>query len=330
MADLVQRLQTVIETQNAINGASLDPTGVMQLVTERAARLTGAQAAVVELAEGDEMVYRAATGTAESHVGLRLRIDGSLSGLCVRTGEVLQCDDTGSDPRVDADACRRIGAGSMVVAPLICESDAVGVLKVVATQPHGFDDEDVEILRMLAGVIASSIRRAQTYARNEHDATHDRLTGLINRWLLEDHIRRSLARGDRHGTSVDVLFIDLDGFKEVNDTLGHEAGDAVLRAVARRLTDNVRATDSVARLGGDEFVVLCEDLDDEGFASLEPRLRATIAEPIATPAGDAVVRASIGRATAAPDDAPATLLARADSEMYRQKRGQLSGGQARR
>lgn len=101
------------------------------------------------MAEGDEMVYAAATGLSEAHVGVRLSLHGSLSGRCVRSGEVLRCDDATIDPRVDAEACRAIGLRSMVVVPLGNASVTVGVLKVHSGRERAFDDVAVEVLASL-------------------------------------------------------------------------------------------------------------------------------------------------------------------------------------
>lgn len=152
-----QRLSLVIETQSAIARAELDLERVFGLITDSAQRLTRAAGAVIELSEGDEMVYRATSGEAAPHRGLRLKRDGSLSGLCLRTGETLQCDDTEVDARVDRDATRRIGARSMVLVPLKHIDRTAGVLKVFSPQPCAFNDLDVETLQLLAGQIAAAL-----------------------------------------------------------------------------------------------------------------------------------------------------------------------------
>jgi diguanylate cyclase (GGDEF)-like protein len=155
----------------------------------------------------------------------------------------------------------------------------------------------------------------------EHRAMHDQLTGLPNRDLLMDRLTVALARLGRQGTAVGVLFIDLDGFKEVNDVHGHDVGDVVLVNVASRLRREVRDGDTVARFGGDEFVVLCEDLVRiEAAEPLARRLAAAVAQPISTVDHLLVVHASIGVVV---EQNPATsaeaLVKRADSEMYRVK-----------
>src|SRR6185369_10554343 len=111
-------LMAIIQTQTEIAKLGLDLGAMMELVAEHIQLLTNAQGAIVELVEGDEMVYRAAAGMAGSQLGLRLKREGSLSGLAVASGEILHCRDSETDPRVDLAACRRVGVRSMVVAPL--------------------------------------------------------------------------------------------------------------------------------------------------------------------------------------------------------------------
>lgn len=110
-------LLEIIRTQTEIAKAGMDLGNVMALVAERTQQLTNAVGAVVELAEGDDMVYRAASGSAASQLGLRIGREGSLSGLCVRERKILVCDDSETDERVDREACRKVGLRSMIVVP---------------------------------------------------------------------------------------------------------------------------------------------------------------------------------------------------------------------
>jgi diguanylate cyclase (GGDEF)-like protein len=155
----------------------------------------------------------------------------------------------------------------------------------------------------------------------EHRAMHDTLTGLPNRELLMDRLTVALARLGRQGTAVGVLFIDLDGFKEVNDVHGHQVGDELLVSVASRLRREVRDGDTVSRYGGDEFVVLCEDLQRiEAAEPLAQRLADAVAQPVSTGERLLVVQASIGVVVEQnPAISAEALVKRADAEMYRVK-----------
>src|SRR5690348_7250750 len=115
--DSHMNLEQIIHVQSRLTEAEFNLNAFMQLVAEEMQTLTPATGAVVELVDNDEMVYRAATGTVASHVGLRLKIENSISGLCVRNNTILRSDDTEKDPRVNRDACRKVSARSLVVAP---------------------------------------------------------------------------------------------------------------------------------------------------------------------------------------------------------------------
>lgn len=158
--------------------------------------------------------------------------------------------------------------------------------------------------------------------QREHQAHHDELTGLPNRTLLMRRTADALIEAARSGGGAGLLLLDLDRFKEVNDTLGHPVGDALLRVVARRLTHNVRPGDLVARLGGDEFAVLLPALPGRSVAEeVAARLRAVLAEPIRLAGVSFEIEASIGIALY-PDHATAVevLLQRADVAMYLAKK----------
>jgi diguanylate cyclase (GGDEF)-like protein len=158
-----------------------------------------------------------------------------------------------------------------------------------------------------------------------HRATHDALTGLPNRLLLTDRLTQALVRSRRSGRLVAVMFVDLDQFKAVNDTLGHAAGDQVLIAVSRRLTRACRASDSVTRFGGDEFVLVVEDVDSlENVHRIAQRILDSMTTPIVVDGSELYFGASIGVAvtngeTAATETEVAGLLRDADTAMYRAK-----------
>jgi diguanylate cyclase (GGDEF)-like protein len=158
-------------------------------------------------------------------------------------------------------------------------------------------------------------------AKLAHQAMHDFLTGLPNRSLLYDRIAHALRAADRYGGTVALLFVDLDGFKDVNDGHGHETGDRLLQAVAERVRAAVRPSDTVARLGGDEFIVLCDRLDDPAEAmAVADRVLAALREPFEPPLSEAALTASIGIALGEPGDGPDVLVGRADQAMYVAKR----------
>ena len=185
-------------------------------------------------------------------------------------------------------------------------------------------DRDGRCLHLVMHVQDVTVENA-AIARLRHASTRDPLTGLANRLLMMSRLDAAIERHEQDGTPVSVLFLDLDGFKTVNDTHGHGAGDAVLVAVAHELLAQVRRADTVARLGGDEFVLVCPDTDATSATALAERIVAGLASPLDSGGGDgpAPVTASIGTITL--DGGCATtatdLLRLADRAMYAVKRG---------
>ncbi len=164
----------------------------------------------------------------------------------------------------------------------------------------------------------------QLLALNErlaHDARHDALTGLPNRVLLTDRLRHELARAQRHRTQLAVMFVDLDDFKRVNDTLGHAAGDELLRQVAARVQSTLRPSDTVARVGGDEFVLVVPDLGSAHHAArVALRVQEAVTAPSRVAGLDVTVECSVG-ISVAPQDGTGVedLLRQADLAMYEAK-----------
>jgi diguanylate cyclase (GGDEF)-like protein/PAS domain S-box-containing protein len=184
------------------------------------------------------------------------------------------------------------------------------------------------------GIARDITDRKSTEARMVHLALHDALTGLPNRTLLLDRLEHAMARsprgrGSRHGrrkqTGVAVLYVDLDGFKEVNDSYGHLVGDTVLRQVGARLTSSIRPSDTLARIGGDEFLVVCEEVSGSEAAALAERLITALEGAFSVVGGEVLVTASVGIKLAATAEEPYDVLADADAAMYRAKRERRGG-----
>jgi diguanylate cyclase (GGDEF)-like protein len=169
-------------------------------------------------------------------------------------------------------------------------------------------------------VLAASVASIVAWKLNEEQALHDSLTRLANRTLFQDRVGHALARYSRKPAGLAVLFIDLDSFKNVNDSLGHAAGDQVLTIMAERVRASIRPADTAARLGGDEFAILLEDIADESDAAgVAQRLMQALLVPFAVRGKELTVRASIGIAFNAPGDTTEDLLRNADVAMYTAK-----------
>jgi diguanylate cyclase (GGDEF)-like protein/PAS domain S-box-containing protein len=171
------------------------------------------------------------------------------------------------------------------------------------------------------GIAIDVTARQQSEERLAHLAYHDPLTGLPNRSNVEEQLGRELARAQREGTSVAALYIDLDHFKLVNDSLGHAAGDQVLVQVAERISTIARAGDLLARLGGDEFMLVCPGIDSRGAESVAERILAALDASLVLDGAEFQLGASVGVAVGPRDGAdPADLLKHADTAMYQAKR----------
>ncbi len=178
---------------------------------------------------------------------------------------------------------------------------------------------DPAVLRSKVSVFADLHRLTRQAELLAHRALHDPLTGLPNRTLFADRLELALARLPRSGAPLSVLFLDLDRFKEVNDRLGHDAGDALLIEVTARIREVLRPADTVARLGGDEFTILLEGADDEAAAEVADRVLRVVSTPVVLGVDTVFVSTSTGIAvTDGPVD-PAELMRRADTAMYRAK-----------
>lgn len=231
-------LTRVIEAQAAIAASGPDPVDVLAAVTARAQDLTAADGAVLEIRDGDAMVYWSASGMARAQVGLRIPVAGSLSGLCMERGATLHCVDSEQDERVNIEACRRVGLRAMVVVPLRYRDQGVGVLKIVSKTPAAFGAAEATMIEHLATLAGASLHRATEDAmaqaqrqgvRAQYPApagagSSDALSTWLDEVLASSELRiarqpvmrlsdrsivgwEALARfPERHGVSTDAWF----------------------------------------------------------------------------------------------------------------------------
>lgn len=325
-----QQLMQVIRIQTEIAKLGLDLGGVMQFIVEQTLPLIDADGAAIELAEGGEMVYRAAAGIASPQLGLRLRLDASLSGLCVIKGEVMSCTDSETDPRVDRLACQKVGLRSMIVMPLMHKGVTVGVLKAMSKQANKFSEGDIQLLSMLSEVVAAAMYFSVKYDSDDlfRKATQDGMTGLANRALFMDRLRNAVAQSSRQQRCAGILMVDMDGLKQINDTYGHRVGDAVIVEFSNRIKAAARTTDTVARLGGDEFGVILTPIEDwECIDTVTQRIHADIQSPFVFEDKTYQLNASIGAALVPGDgEEPDKVLEVADQRMYQIKRARKKSG----
>ena len=267
-------------------------------------------------------------------------------------GFAISVADLRKDQRFPRFATQAVAQGLVAVFtfPLSDGERRLGALDLYRTEPGALDERGMEVAQTLADVasaylvnaqVREDLRAASEAAR--HASLHDGLTGLPNRALLLQRLEHAIVRSSRTARLVVVLYVDLDRFKDVNDTFGHHTGDSLLCAVAHRISGLLRTGDTLARLAGDEFVVLCEELDTEDQAErVGARIVDALAEPFGLPGAIVPISASVGIAslTSGPvergDDLTSTLrphppgrtsthvaeqlLQQADMAMYRVKK----------
>jgi diguanylate cyclase (GGDEF)-like protein len=309
------RLQLVIDASISF-AATTSESELAGLLADTAARAYAAEESIVFLTDEAGQLSRAAGSYPFGDLPY-VELVG-LPGL--ESGEVIKISGVDEAFAVAAPLGRAFtsaGVHSVIVAPVHHEEALLGVFACFFLHPRAFDDQASPLASALAGQAGQVITSLRLQRRLEHAATHDETTGLPNRRYLEEHLR-----GPRGGSErIAMFFVDLDGFKGINDTLGHLAGDRVLREVGCRLRSIMRDGDIVARFGGDEFVVAAAVSAADTAEEIAERIRRTIEDPyLGLPLGVRVT-ASVGFALA---DAEAQLetdrlIRLADQAMYAAK-----------
>jgi diguanylate cyclase (GGDEF)-like protein/PAS domain S-box-containing protein len=277
---------------------------------------------VLKLREDEEMLdILAKVGYEGRDTGLPAGT-GTHSGYALKTHRPVVVEDLHSETRFDATVLLNAGFVSAMNAPIEGHERPFGVLSALSARRRRFSTDDVNFLVAVANVLSAAVERQRKEEAARHAALHDPLTGLSNRTLALDRVDRALARRRRDATGVAVLVLDLDRFKIINDSLGHAAGDQVLVALASRLQETLRQSDTIARLGGDEFVVVCEGPDElRQVTELAQRIGDALARSLLSAGGEHFLTASIGMAVAErTEDTAASLLRDADAAMHRAKK----------
>jgi len=251
-------------------------------------------------------------------------VDNTARGLVRRTfalGKPVWISNVATDETLQRkELIVQAGLHGAFAFPLRAGSQVLGILEFFHSEILDPDAMLLDVAESIGSQIGQYIVRRQAEA-DKHLAMHDAVTGLPSRLMFMGRLEHALVQAQRHGRRLAVMFIDLDRFKLVNDTLGHEAGDLLLKETSRRLKSNLRAGDTAARLGGDEFVMLLEDISSEDdMRSVGQKLIAELAAPFAIAGTEVTVTASIGVSTFPRDGQDAgSLLRYADAAMYRAK-----------
>lgn len=314
-----ERFRALQDVSSALE-SNLSVEGVAAALATTARNAFAAMATAVLLFDGDGQLELIA-GSNPLDGSLRDDELQSLADSRLVTISTIHATEV-SVPRV-ADALRLARIDGMSIVPLRDEHASLGLLVCFFGREREFDTRFRDLQQALARQASQALTLVRLQRELERLALHDQLTGLVNRKVIQEDVARAIDGSLDTGRPMAVIFLDLDGFKLVNDVLGHAAGDDVLRQIARRLRSSIRVDDSVGRFGGDEFVAICGDADEAAARSIAERILAAVDAPLDGIPDVLRVTASAGVAIFAPDsgEVPSVdgLLNSADNAMYRSK-----------
>jgi diguanylate cyclase (GGDEF)-like protein len=322
-------LTDVVKTANSI----LEPRKVIELIMAKIQQLIPSEAWSMLMVdeERQELVFELALGGKGKEVSaFRVKMGEGIAGWVAQTGQPVIVNDVGKDPRFARrfDSETRFKTRSMLCAPLVSRGRTIGVVQVINREQGNFTKADQQVLLTLVEPCAIAIENAILFQKAEQLTITDDLTKLFNSRYMNLYISREIKRCKRHGIPLSVIFLDLDGFKGINDQYGHLAGSLTLTEVGRILTQCVRESDILARYGGDEFVAVLPETPASGALVIGERIRKAIEEHVflTSQSLSARISASIGIA-AYPDHAlsPEGLIQKADQAMYRVKERDKNG-----
>jgi diguanylate cyclase (GGDEF)-like protein len=322
-------LTDIVKTANSI----LEPRKVIELIMAKIQQLIPSEAWSMLMVdeERQELTFELALGEKAKDVSsFRVRIGEGIAGWVAETGEPTIVNDVSRDPRFSGkfDSKTQFQTRSILCAPLISRGRTIGVVEIINRLGGGFTRSDLEMLLTLVEPCAIAIENAILFQKTEQLTITDDLTRLFNSRYLNVYIGREIKRCKRHGIPLSVIFLDLDGFKRVNDQYGHLAGSRTLAEVGGILAQAVRESDILARYGGDEFVVVLPETPPSGAMVIAERIRRAIETHCFLEAQGLQARISASFGIAAyPDHAltPEGLIQKADQAMYRVKERNKNG-----
>jgi diguanylate cyclase (GGDEF)-like protein len=317
LLERLSRLQRAIVARTPVHE-------VLEAVAEGACELLGDEVAAVRLIDPDDPGHTrvvASVGVAPDDLARSARADvgHGIGGRALSERALVVADAISGGTEALLDEYLLQGIVAAIAAPILEGGELAGVLIVASREAdREYPPRDQQVVLSLAEHASLALNHARAVQDALHEAFHDSLTGLPNRSLLLDRLRHALTRTERTGQQSGVLFCDLDGFKTVNDSLGHSAGDRLLTLVAARISECMRPSDTIARLGGDEFAVLMEEVSEPSDpARAAQRILEALDSPFQLRGREVYIGASIGIATG--ETSAETLLRNADLAMYRAK-----------
>ena len=264
------RAITAVQAVSQTVSSSLELEQIFQTVVETLQTTFGYNFVSIYLLEGEVLRLGAQIGYLPDQIYTEIPITNGVAGRAVRSGQVQFIADVAREPgflrasyEVESEIC----------VPLLKEGTALGVLNIESERGHPLTEKDITILTSFAGQVAVAVENARLHGQVKSLALTDGLTGLANRRAFDYALESEVARVVRYGPPLSLIIIDIDSFKQYNDTWGHPAGDARLRAIADLLRANVRNPDIAARYGGEEFALLLPFTDKPGAMLLAERLR---------------------------------------------------------
>ncbi len=312
-------------------GSSLGVADTMSLLAAKLSALVPFSACALFVREDDETLRcRFATGVDADHLRrVSVPVGSGLAGWVTRNRRPLVNARPAADFETADLAPAPPSLRAALVCPLICAGEVIGTLSVYHTDPDFYREEHRRLLERISEQAAAAISNSIVFEKTREASLSDPLTGLPNTRFMFNYLGRELSRAQRLRTQVSILVLDLDRFKDINDTYGHHAGDRALREVARVLREGIRPYDICVRYAGDEFIVV---LDDCGFEEAEAKraeLQQAVDSLVLQLDGGQTIRLSVSIGAAVfPQDGETyeALLATADGRMYRDKRGRRHAG----
>ena len=320
----VRRFHLLKDLFDIAADAGLSFTGQLAETLRLGCEFFGLEIGIVSRVAGQdyrvEHVYAPDTDLA---VGQEFRLGDTICDITLRSDVPLGIDDLARSPWRNH-PCKELGLAAYIGVPLVVKGHRFGTLAFASPRPRieRWTDLDLELAGTLASWAGTVLGRARMVGRLRLLATHDSLTGFENRDAFIDSLARHMRRAEDAKARFALLFLDLDGFKQVNDTHGHAVGDEVLITTSMRLRTSLRPGDVAGRLGGDEFVIRLDNVDEETAVLVARRLAEAVSEPIAIDGKHIAVGASIGIAMSGGGRDAKSLLAAADEAMYEAKGAQ--------